>query len=547
MNAFCILGDSSMPRPEPELGPLSYADKLSRWFARQKPESYRKARGQYFTPPPIASFMAELCGMSTERQTALDVGAGAGVLSCALLEWAACREPVKHLSIDAYETDAVLAELCRRSLRHASTWAARRGLTVDWRVIEEDFVLSNAERLNGAQLFGHNAPQYTTCVMNPPYFKLSKSDPRARLASSIVHGQPNIYALCMAIAAQTLEPDGSLVSISPRSFATGDYFRAFRERLLQIAIPEAIHVFNSRDDAFREDKILQENVIVRFRRITSASRKRAERAKVRISTSQGTSDLWGSTSLAVPLSSVVRLDTPEKIVFIPTSRSEERLREWVSSWPETLLSLGFQISTGPVVAFRAKRFLRTQPDPPGREGKSAADQVPLLLLNNVRRMRVDWPIPRIRKPQWISACPASMKLLLRSANYVLVRRFTSKEEERRLVAAPLMRADQAHEYIGIENHLNYVHKPGGELSEDEAYGIAAFLNSKLMDTYFRIANGHTQVNATEVRLLPFPDIEHLRAIGRQVRATRNAETDAIVLTALEVPDDLQEEETLCQR
>ena len=66
-------------------------------------------------------------------------------------------------------------------------------------------------------------------------------------------------------------------------------------------------------------------------------------------------------------------------------------------------------------------------------------RVPLLWMQHVRPMRTDWPSSEAGKPQWIEITEESMKLLVEDATYVLMRRFSAKEEERRLVAAPLIR------------------------------------------------------------------------------------------------------------
>ena len=103
-------------------------------------------------------------------------------------------------------------------------------------------------------------------------------------------------------------------------------------------------------------------------------------------------------------------------------------------------------------------------------------------------------------------------LLTPNRNYVLLRRFSAKEEARRLTAAPYIAADFGVPAVGLENHLNYVHRPGGTLSEDEAWGLAALYNSRLLDIWFRTVNGNTQVSATELRAMPLP------AVGRRSRA-----------------------------
>jgi adenine-specific DNA-methyltransferase len=42
------------------------------------------------------------------------------------------------------------------------------------------------------------------------------------------------------------------------------------------------------------------------------------------------------------------------------------------------------------------------------------------------------------------------------------------------------------------------------------------LNTTIIDKFFRSLNGNTQVNATDVRSLPFPRIEDIRKIGEVV-------------------------------
>ena len=45
---------------------------------------------------------------------------------------------------------------------------------------------------------------------------------------------------------------------------------------------------------------------------------------------------------------------------------------------------------------------------------------------------------------------------------------------------------------------------------------AIYLNSTLVDTYFRQFSGHTQVNAADLRNIPYPGRERLELTGREV-------------------------------
>ena len=118
------------------------------------------------------------------------------------------------------------------------------------------------------------------------------------------------------------------------------------------------------------------------------------------------------------------------------------------------------------------------------------------------------------------------KLLVPNQNYVFLRRFTAKEEHHRLVAAPYF-AELDTEVIGLENHLNYIHRPNGHLTEHETRGLAVLLNSTLMDSYFRIFSGNTQVSATELRKLPLPPLETIVELGR-LDAVSDNDVDTLV-------------------
>lgn len=106
-----------------------------------------------------------------------------------------------------------------------------------------------------------------------------------------------------------------------------------------------------------------------------------------------------------------------------------------------------------------------------------------------------WPRPGGRKPNAIRDTERTQGLLVPGAIYVLVKRFTSKEERRRLVACIYHPNRVRAERVGFENHLNDFHARGRGLPMDFANGLAAFLNATLVDVYFRHFNGHTQVNA----------------------------------------------------
>jgi adenine-specific DNA-methyltransferase len=107
------------------------------------------------------------------------------------------------------------------------------------------------------------------------------------------------------------------------------------------------------------------------------------------------------------------------------------------------------------------------------------------------------------------------KWLYPNGFYCVVRRFSAKEEKRRIVASvvePGAFGDAP--ALGFENHLNLFHENKRGLPEPLARGLAVFLNTTAVDEYFRRFNGHTQVNATDLRLMKYPSRDALIQLGK---------------------------------
>lgn len=507
--------NADWPMPAPSERPTSFADRMGGWYASRQSPGHRKEHGLYLTPVAVADYMARTVDVAGPRLRILDPAAGAGVLCCALVEALAKHSQMDaagrlgHIELVAHEVDGGLVPALRAVLAHLAAWARRRGLAVSAEVVAKDFIAAHAGavRANG-ELFPHQprSATFDVVIANPPYFKIAKTDSRALALPELVHGQPNIYALFMAVSAALLRAEGQLVFITPRSFASGPYFRRFRDVFFRLIQPRQVHVFGSRRSAFGRDDVLQENVI-----LAGTRRDRWQHgapAELSVTSSDGVGDMAQPRRCAVDLGMAIDLQSADKVLRLPSSSEDKAVVRMVDAWPSSLQALGLGISTGPVVPFRAARHI-------GKTGSVPSTHVPLLWMNHVRPLQATWPLAT-HKPEYIEREPA--RLLLPNRNYVLIRRFSAKEEPRRLTAAPYLAAKLPTPLLGLENHLNYVHRPGGELTEDEAWGLATLYSSGLLDTYFRTINGNTQVSATELRTLPLPTHETIVALGRSVRA-----------------------------
>ena len=260
--------------------------------------------------------------------------------------------------------------------------------------------------------------------------------------------------------------------------------------------------------------MLQENVIIHLV-------KTGRQGEVRITSSWG--DGRGPISnRLVPFADVVHPSDPHRFLRLVTNDEESDIADRVCALSGDLKSLGVSVSTGRVVDFRVRPYLRSQPGP---------DTVPLIYPLHMRDGRVRWPAPPGRKANALVASGTTRRLLLPAGNYVLVKRFSSKEQRRRVVASVLSADDLPCESVGIENHVNVYHREGGSLPVDLAWGIATYLNSTIVDRFFRHFNGHTQVNATDLRSLRYPTDGQLTALGQEAVSMNHlqAEIDASVI------------------
>ena len=520
---------STMPLPQAGERPTVYADRVGAWYVARQSDQQRKAHGLYLTPVLVADFMARQITVDGPTLRVLDPAAGAGVLCCAAVEALISHTPKPQtIELVVYEVDEQLTVLLHTVLDYLATWCSGRGVTLTAHVSTTDFILAHAEalRLFGAPVLSRPKERgFDLVIANPPYFKIGKADPRATAAAGVVHGQPNIYALFMAVSAALLGERGAFLFLTPRSFASGPYFRQFRTIFFDMIRPTTVHVFGSRRDAFSRDEVLQENVIVCGLR---QDRWHESIERLVISSSRGIRDIEEAARRAVPLHTALDLAAVDRVLRLPICDTDDAALALVDAWPSSLHRLGLRISTGPVVPFRATALI-------DKEGLVPARHVPLLWMNHVHAMQITWPLDR-HKPEYIARTGAE-PLLVPNKNYVLLRRFSAKEEARRLTAAPYIAADFALPAVGLENHLNYIYRPDGTLSEDEAWGLAALYNSRLLDTYFRVVNGNTQVSATELRAMPLPAGETIITLGRRVkrRADPLSDLDPLVMSLVASP------------
>ena len=464
---------------------LNKAYLLTSSFMESIPKKERKRYGQFFTSQKTAEFMASLFTIDDKKPELrlLDAGAGTGLLTTALVERLRSCGYTGAISVVCYENDLKVLPTLAQNLDHLKST-----LDISYEIRIDNYLTSQC--FISGDLYKKEAEKFDLVIGNPPYLKIAKDAPEAKAMSEVCYGAPNLYFLFWAMSINNLKDDEELVYIIPRSWTSGAYFERFRKYLFRHCVITNIHIFGSRDKVFDGESILQETMIIKIKKT------REKPQYVQMSSSE-TSDFVDTKYYNVDYNTIV---APNQFVFLVTCPEEARILSRVNSQKNTLESDDLRMRTGLIVDFRTKEVLRDN---------NEIGSYPLFYSQHIKNGRVSWPVGR--ESEYIVTDKSGY--LQENTDYLFVKRFTSKEERRRLQCGIYLKADHSqYKYISTQNKINYIKCDTPEL----AYGLFVLLNSTLYDAYYRILNGSTQVNSTEINLMPVPSKDDIQQMGREL-------------------------------
>ncbi len=461
-----------------------------------------------------------------EELRVLDPGAGLGVLTVAFVERVSLgNHRPKRIVMTGFEVDRRLLKPLSDTHLQCQQMCMHVGIDFVSEILSEDFI-DYAVHCMSDDLFTQTpSKRFNFAILNPPYRKINSDSHYRKLLSHVGIETTNLYSAFLQLTANLVDSGAQIVAIVPRSFCNGTYFRPFRLDLLRQLCLKQIHVYGSRNRGFKEDSVLQENVIL-------FAKKQSQCATVNISSSADPDDPM-PTVQTVPFETIVNPTDPDAFIHIVTSKVGENIVRDFSRLQTSLADLGLAVSTGPVVDFRTKENLRD---------RAADGTVPLIYPTHFDGRGIHWP-KQGKKPNAILHNAETKPLLIPNETYVLVKRFTSKEEPKRVVAAILAPDRFENDWVGLENHLNYYHRKGRGVDADLAIGLTLFLNSTAVDSYFRQFNGHTQINANDLRNLRYPTEKQLRFLGLTSINAPQEQIDEILRKLLWEDTDVDESPT----
>jgi adenine-specific DNA-methyltransferase len=382
---------------------LDHAEHKRRTVATATDRKKKSLLGQFMTPASVARFMASLFDVPSRGEISLlDAGAGLGALTSAFLER---LPPTVKARSEAFEVDAEIAfHLAEVLLPYLN-----RGVDVVVRV--DDYIEA------GTDMALRRERPYTHAILNPPYKKIATASWYRQELRRAGLETVNLYSGFVGLAIMALADHGQMVVIMPRSFANGPYYMSFRKLLLDECSIRRMHLFDARNKTFKDDAVLQETIIMHIER---------GGAQGDVVVSRSTDDsLDDMEAFTLPFSEIVRPDDAERFIHVPSDGAKSSLEQ---ALPEasTLLDLGLKVSTGPVVDFRMRQYLHPMP--------GARGSIPLLYPQHFKDVRLEGPIEG-KKPNAITLNGDTAKWMYPNGWYAVCRRFTAKEERRRVVAS----------------------------------------------------------------------------------------------------------------
>lgn len=452
------------------------------------PSSYRSEMGAYYTPPPLVSRLldlAEKSGVDFTHATVIDPACGGGAfLAPAAIrmlkkekgsssEWIFRRisRRLKGIELDPFAAwmssvllESVLMPLC---------------IKVKRRLPEDTIIVGDALQ--------QDVTGYDLVIGNPPYGRVTLgTQMRAKFARSLF-GHANLYGLFTDLAIRMTKDDSGVVAfLTPTSFLGGQYFTALRTLLTEKTTPFAFDFVSDRDGVF--DGVLQETMLIALR---------AGKHKVKAQVSSLVPK--GLNKAKIEKIGNITIEKGGVTWLLPRVKDDVRFLQKLKTMPMRLSELGYSVSTGQLVWNRFKSQLRTS------KGKNS---YPLIWAESITSKGFQFSADRKNHVPYIDILPRQ-DFLVTTIECVLVQRTTSKEQDKRILAAILPQSfiDETGGVV-VENHINIVHS-NGLLSQVQPDVIAVLLNSQVVDRAFRCISGSVAVSAYELNSIPLPSLEQI--------------------------------------
>ncbi|AFD27763.1 Eco57I restriction-modification methylase domain-containing protein [Deinococcus gobiensis] len=463
------------------LSPSEFIEKVSQIYLNYRSYSDRSKIGQFFTNLNLAKDIANRVEISSKSKeiSIIDLGSGTGMLSGCALEFIINNYEFDVINLDLVEIDNNVLPLLEIVVDFLSLWCASRNVYLNSKIITLDIIGSSpVENL----FYPLQIESYDLVISNPPYFKIGGKSRVSSYYKNIINGQANAYTLFMYLGINLMKQGGSAIFITPQSYFNGDSFKKLREHLISNTKIVSLLVSQSRYTQFLEEKVMQKICI------TSLVKSNEDR-KV----------LFNSiNSLAVDLEIDQNNLIKDDIIYTPLIDSENHILNKVMSYGKRLKDFGLGVSTGSIVPHETPQLLSED-----------ADQIPLIWLKHVKDGEIKWPIEGFKRKQYIISSSPNKKIMKKDM-YILLRRCAFSETRKHLYCS-VFEGFEKYETFSLENHVNYIYFLDKNINLEHKKvilnAVYDYLISDEASVFFKSRCNNTQINVTDIRSLPFPDLK----------------------------------------
>ncbi|MBU5269441.1 Eco57I restriction-modification methylase domain-containing protein [Clostridium cochlearium] len=471
-------------------------------YSKQKDKEYLKNNSQFFTPYNIALKMIHAIDINNyiNKKTLyiLEPSAGFGMLIASLIIFIIKNDKknsIKTIYVDAYETENKISKTLDSNLKLIKhTLKENYNISFNYNIIKNNFITSNKRIWTSNKKY----KQYDIIISNPPFDKINQTSSESIVMNDIVHGQPNLYTLFIAMSLKLLNNNGVYVVLSPRNYLNGTYSTKLREFIFKNYNLKYLHSFEKRTIF---NFVFQEVII------SSYVRKNDTNINKDITISYN-----GHHSFKTSLNNII--SNKDNLSIILPKTKEELLIFNHSNFKYKLEDINLKISVGPVVQFRENYVSKNI---------FSENSNPLLVnIDILDNNKIDYYKRINSRKTHNKSISKNSKRLIDNSNYVIIRKITAKNNCNLLLAAVLHEDFFNTDKIGLDNNLVYIHKlDNSKMSIKECYGIYCYISSSYFKKIYSLINGTHTINISDFNNIKFPSKEVLLKLGDELLATGN--------------------------
>ena len=490
---------------------------------REKSKSDNIRLGRLFTKKNSARLMADMIELDQSKNayTVLDPGAGTGILSAAVIEHICKNAPnCRQIFLTCYEDDVDFIpmlednlERIRKKCRH--DYDVRLFATV----YHENYLIDVKNHYT-VTFFDTVEDKFDIIICNPPTNLIAKGSEEALSVGGVTMLKISAAFLFLKVAAEHLEAGGKLAIMLPTTVATASSLADIRRKLAETLAIKKIHLFVGKQKNAKRAVPLKKSVILSYENTEA-------REDIEITTSVDD----GSEAKLVklpPLPYDFIVDSSDGTLTLPKTVEETKIVKYITSFPETLTSLGLKMSTGLIIDSKCKDVLYD---------KEVPGTIPVIRPNSIMAGGIKIPMPGAKK-QYLM--PTKTALFQRNKNLIIIKRVPAKSDERFVNSAVYFAGQRpANQYISTHNKINFIDTKDNkeEMCARLVFGLFAILNSTIYDRYISIVSKSKQINSKEMRSLRLPPRNVIEFMGMKLMAGRDnsvAACDAIVNPTLHI-------------